>query len=156
MRAILSLAVLAAVGDAAAVITIAPRPTTVYSTVTSKLRIQGTGFGSGDGDKIHLGFIPKIAAEDYKVTIVSDTVLSLGLLPGKSWPSSGSANDGEGTTMYLTSFVKDGQPGNQLEEPVAVATARAGARRAAFPSPPGSPKGPRRAAAPRDAPPLPT
>ena len=52
---------LAAVTSAAPIITITTRPTTVYSTVTSKLRIQGTGFGGGDGEKIHLSFIPKIS-----------------------------------------------------------------------------------------------
>ncbi|KAH8072687.1 hypothetical protein JL721_3330 [Aureococcus anophagefferens] len=107
--------------SAAPIITITTRPTTVYSTVTSKLRIQGQASGRGRR-KIHLSFIPKISPDDYKVTIVSDTVLSLGLLAGKSWPTSTSVGDGEGTTMYLTSFVNDMKgPQNLLEEPVAVA-----------------------------------
>lgn len=115
----------AAVAAAAPTITVNARPATVYSSVSSKMRIQGTGFGTAGGENIKLKFIPAMDEDDYKVTVVSDSVLSLGLKPGKFWPSSTEEMSGDGTTMYMTSFVNPMKgAGNLLDEPVAVANAR--------------------------------
>ena len=108
---------------AAPIITVAPRATMIYNNVTQKLRLQGEGF-KGDGTNIHLKFIPPMQEDDYKVSVVSDTVISLGLKPGKAWPVLyGDDGTAQATTMYLSEFKDDKLgDGNLLEDAVVVAT----------------------------------
>eukprot|EP00632_Arachnochrysis_sp_CCMP2950_P012529 CAMPEP_0185693838 /NCGR_PEP_ID=MMETSP1164-20130828/3499_1 /TAXON_ID=1104430 /ORGANISM="Chrysoreinhardia sp, Strain CCMP2950" /LENGTH=914 /DNA_ID=CAMNT_0028360647 /DNA_START=66 /DNA_END=2810 /DNA_ORIENTATION=+ len=118
---VLVAASLVGLAGAAPVVTVSSRSALIYSNVTQKLRLQGTGF-KGDGDNIHLKFVPTMSPEDYKITVVSDTVLSLGLKPGKSWPRSAGLDM---TSLYLTEFRDDKQgAANLLEdsESVLVAT----------------------------------
>mmetsp|Transcript_9513 Transcript_9513/g.30411 ORF Transcript_9513/g.30411 Transcript_9513/m.30411 type:complete len:918 (+) Transcript_9513:48-2801(+) len=104
----------------APLVTVTERPSLVYSTVSPKLRLQGTGF-RGDGSSLRLKFVPTIPEETYKIQVVSETVLSLNLVPGKSWP----VGQGEsGTTVYLTELrdEKLGGGENLLDDSIAVAT----------------------------------
>ncbi|KAJ8599359.1 hypothetical protein CTAYLR_007010 [Chrysophaeum taylorii] len=57
-------------------------------------------------------------ADDYKVTVVSETVLSLGLKPGKSWPLQTSE-----TSLYLTEYRDDARGSENLLEDDAVPVA---------------------------------
>ncbi|KAH8065342.1 hypothetical protein JL721_8301 [Aureococcus anophagefferens] len=89
--------------------------------VTSKLRIQGTGF-EGDGSNLHFEFVPALPKDSYSVVSSSDTSCSIVLKKGKAWPMAGGMSE---VTMYLTSIKSDthGDPDfNLLEEPKAVAT----------------------------------
>jgi len=115
-------AVLAAVVDAAPIVTVLPRQQMIYNNVTQKVRLQGSGF-HGDGSSYHLKFAPHMSEDDFKVTVVSDTVLSLGLKPGKSWPLLTDDGATQATTVFLSEF-KDDKIGddNLLEEPVVVGT----------------------------------
>lgn len=93
----------------------------IYNTVTPKLRIQGTGFGSpGDGSGIHLTFVPALSPDDFKVVVASEgTVISVNLVPGKSWPMNSEMGD---NTLYLSEYKDDKLgSGNLLDAPVAVA-----------------------------------
>lgn len=106
---------------AAPLITVQARPTPIYHSVANyKLRIQGTGF-SGDGAGYHLSFYPEIDANDFKVVVASDTVLSLNLVPGKVWPMLEDAGE-SGSELQLIAL-RDDKVGSQnlLDEPVAVA-----------------------------------
>mmetsp|Transcript_11821 Transcript_11821/g.14771 ORF Transcript_11821/g.14771 Transcript_11821/m.14771 type:complete len:921 (-) Transcript_11821:1207-3969(-) len=106
----------------APMVTVSSRQQMVYHNVTQKIRLQGTGF-KGDGSSIQLKFVPPMAQGTYKITVASETVLSLGLLPGKSWPFEPNV-DGSPTSIYLTEFVDQHVSGttNMLEGPVLVAS----------------------------------
>ena len=115
--------VLPVLASGVSVVKVVPQPTMIYNNVTQKLRLKGEGF-KGDGENLHLKFIPPMSEEDYKVQVVSDTVLSLGLKQGKSWPMTyGEDGSAQATTMYLTELKDDKiNAANLLEEAVIVAT----------------------------------
>merc|ERR1719424_1559649 len=105
---------------ALAAIKIAERPVMLYSSVSPKLRIQSvsSAFGNVPVDHIELKFTPTLKPSSYNLSVVSDTVISLALNPGKKW-SSPSTTDG--MTLYLMSVSFYDGP-NQLEDAVPVAT----------------------------------
>ena len=104
---------------AAAAVAVDDRPNPIYSTVTQKLRLKGNGFGAaGTGEHLNLQFVPAMLKADYKVQVLSDTALSVNLVPGKAWPIAAD----EGTDLYLFSLIDDRKgTQNQLESPVIIA-----------------------------------
>mmetsp|Transcript_19207 Transcript_19207/g.66181 ORF Transcript_19207/g.66181 Transcript_19207/m.66181 type:complete len:931 (-) Transcript_19207:139-2931(-) len=106
--------------DVAPDVEIIQRPTLLYSNISPKLRIQGKGFGK-NADEIKLPFTPPLSKKGkpiYNIS-VTDTVLSLGLKKGESWPTSSSGS----ATLFLQSIIVDKHgPQNQLESAVPVAT----------------------------------
>mmetsp|Transcript_21649 Transcript_21649/g.66561 ORF Transcript_21649/g.66561 Transcript_21649/m.66561 type:complete len:957 (+) Transcript_21649:165-3035(+) len=118
-RAALLALLCAAATDA---ISIASNPTAVYSTVTSKLRIQGDGFGDGDGTNLHLTFVPAIKATAYSVQVTGEKAISVLLKSGKQWPLPAGLSE---STLYVTEVRSDmnaDPTANLLDEPKAVAT----------------------------------
>lgn len=101
-------------------ISIVERPMMLYSTVSPKLRIQSEDSAwTVPSNSLNLKFTPSLKPSQYNLTVVSDTVLSLTLLPGKRWANPSTT---DGLTLYLTEITITGQAGNQLEDAVPVAT----------------------------------
>jgi len=105
---------------AAAEVKIVERPMMLYSTVSPKLRIQTEkpAFAGILESNIELMFTPSLKPGAYNVSIASDTVLTLSLLPGKKWANPSTA---DGMTLYLTELKLHGGH-NLLENAVSVAT----------------------------------
>ena len=100
-------------------VTVQYRNELVYSGVTPKLHLQGSGFG-GDGTNIELIFVPKLAREKYSVLVTSDTALSVLLKGSATWPLSAGQSE---SSLYLTGYRDDTQGfENLLEEPIMAAT----------------------------------
>lgn len=98
-------------------LSIAYRPQLLYSNVSPKLRIQGTGF-TGVASDYSFTFMPPMPAGKFNVSISSDTVISLGLTRGEQWAD---VVDPEvGTTIFLTSLKVRGA--EKLTAPAQVAT----------------------------------
>jgi hypothetical protein len=106
--------------EQATALTIMPRPTLLYSSVSPKLRIQTEQptFNNVFENEIELKFTPALNKNSYNLSIVSETVISLALKEGKKWTKPATA---DGMTMYLTSLTIAGGM-EQIMEPVAVAT----------------------------------
>jgi hypothetical protein len=66
-------------------LTITPRPTLLYSSVSPKLRIQTEQptFNNVFENEIELKFTPALNKNSYNLSIVSETVVSLALKEGK-------------------------------------------------------------------------
>mmetsp|Transcript_20491 Transcript_20491/g.24263 ORF Transcript_20491/g.24263 Transcript_20491/m.24263 type:complete len:881 (+) Transcript_20491:59-2701(+) len=101
-------------------ISLVERPMMLYASVSPKLRIQTTEPAfSGILDKnVELKFTPSLRAEAYNLSIASDKVLTLTLLPGKKWANPSTV---EGMTLYVTDIRIHGGE-NLLNDAVAVAT----------------------------------
>jgi len=97
--ALLSLAALMAL--ASAEVNVVERPMKLYSSVSPKLRIQtdGSSFAGILESNIELSFTPSLKRTAYNLSIASDTVLTLTLLPGKKWANPSTT---DGMTLYLT------------------------------------------------------
>lgn len=129
MRLVLfRLALLAALGTAQEVemesvgaVSLTPRVTKVYSSVTPKLRIQGEGF-DGDGTNLHLEFVPPMPKGSYSVEVASETQLTVLIKGANRWPTNDGATE---TTLYASSLKNDlsDDPNKELlGEAVPVAT----------------------------------
>uniref|UniRef100_A0A7S2SQB8 SbsA Ig-like domain-containing protein n=1 Tax=Rhizochromulina marina TaxID=1034831 RepID=A0A7S2SQB8_9STRA len=110
------LVLLAACGLAAGSVSIVERPMVLYSSISPKLRIQTSDpvFGGVLESAVSLKFTPSLKPSAYNISIVSDTVISLALNPGKKWTNPSSA---DGMTLYLTDLSINGV--NQIGEDVA-------------------------------------
>ena len=97
--ALLSLAALMAL--ASAEVKVVERPMKLYSSVSPKLRIQTeeSAFGGILESNIELSFTPSLKRSAYNLSIASDTVITLTLLPGKKWANPSTT---DGMTLYLT------------------------------------------------------
>ena len=86
---------------ASAEVNIVERPMKLYSSVSPKLRIQtdASAFAGILEQNIELSFTPSLKRSSYNLTIASDTVLTLTLLPGKKWANPSTT---DGMTLYLT------------------------------------------------------
>jgi hypothetical protein len=104
---------------AAGKVTVQYRNELLYSGVTPKLHLQGSGFG-GDGTNIELTFFPKLAREKYSVLVTSETALSVLLKGSATWPLGAGQSE---SSLYLTGYRDDTQSSeNLLEEPIMAAT----------------------------------
>lgn len=113
-----ALALLTAVTSAS--ISVVERPMMLYSSVSPKLRIQTAedAFSGILSKNVELKFTPTLKSSSYNLTIASDKVLTLTLLPGKKWANPSVV---DGMTLYVTEIRIHGGD-NLLENAVPVAT----------------------------------
>uniref|UniRef100_A0A7S3NKQ2 Uncharacterized protein n=1 Tax=Aureoumbra lagunensis TaxID=44058 RepID=A0A7S3NKQ2_9STRA len=79
------------------------RQTMIYSDVSPKLRIEGSGF-EGDGKNLHMKFVPSIPKDGYAIEVTSKNSVSV-ILKGKTrWPL---ADGATASTLYLSSLKDD-------------------------------------------------